>query len=60
MMAQEIQISQTMIGQAAEGLRDRELDETVDACVEQTTTQIKWLRTRMKQAAPQTLLVASS
>ena len=34
--------------------------ETVDALEGQTSTQIKWLKTRMKQAAPQTLLVAPS
>jgi hypothetical protein len=33
--------------------------ETVNACERQTATQIKWLKTRMKQAAPQALLVAS-
>lgn len=58
MMAQEVQISQSMIGQAAEGLRDLEMDSAIDDCAERTSTQIKWLRTRMKQAAPQTLLVA--
>jgi hypothetical protein len=52
-------ISWTMIGQAAQGVRDRELLETVNACEGQTATQIKWLKTRMKQAAPQALLVAS-
>jgi hypothetical protein len=33
--------------------------ETVNACERQTAIQIKWLKTRMKQAAPQALLAAS-
>lgn len=59
LMASTCDISGTMIGQAAQGARDRELLEIVNACDGQTATQIKWLRTRMKQAAPQALLVAS-
>jgi len=59
-MANFCDITWTMIGQAAQGAHDRELLEVVNACEAQTATQIKWLKTRMKQAAPQTLLVASS
>ena len=59
LMAHACDISWTMIGQAAQGAGDQELLEVVDACEGQTATQIKWLRTRMKQAAPQALLVAS-
>ena len=59
LMAHACDISWTMVGQAAQGARDRELLETVNACEGQTATQIKWLKTRMKQAAPQALLVAS-
>ncbi len=59
LMANACDISWTMIGQAAQGARDRELLETANACENQTATQIKWLKTRMKQAAPQALLVAS-
>ncbi len=44
---------------AAQGARDMKFLEVVNACEGQTATQIKWLRTRMKQAAPQALLVAS-
>ena len=60
MMANFCDITWTMVGQAAQGVRDRELLETVDSLEGQTTTHIKWLKTKMKQAAPQTLLVASS
>ena len=57
-MASACDVSWTMIGQAAQGARDAELFETVNACEGQTATQLKWLRTRMKQAAPQALLVS--
>ena len=46
------------IGQAAQGLRDLDLLEVVSSCEEETATQMRWLRTRMKQAAPQALVVA--
>jgi hypothetical protein len=59
LMAHACDISWTMIGQAAQGAHDRELLEAVNACEGQTATQIKWLKTRMKQAAPQALLVVS-
>jgi hypothetical protein len=57
-MAHACDISWTMIGQAAQGAGDQELLKIVNSCEGQTATQIKWLRTRMKQAAPQALLVA--
>ena len=59
-MANFCDITWTMVGQAAQGAGDVELYETVNSLEGQTSTQIKWLKTRMKQAAPQTLLVASS
>ena len=59
LLASFVQITWTLIGQAAQGLRDRELLDIVTHCESQTVIQIKWLRTRMKQAAPQALLVAS-
>jgi hypothetical protein len=59
LMANACDISWTMVVQAAQGARDRELLETVNACERQTATPVKWLKTRMKQAAPQALLVAS-
>jgi hypothetical protein len=58
-MASACDIAWTMVGQAAQGARDMELLEVVNLCEAQTTIQLKWLRTRMKQAAPQALLVAS-
>lgn len=51
-------ITWTMVGQAAKGLRDADLIETIDTLERHTAAQIRWLETRMKQAAPQALIVA--
>lgn len=59
LMASACDISWAMIGQAAQGVRDRELLEVVNSCENETANQMKWIRTRMKVAAPQTLIVAS-
>lgn len=59
LMVSACDISWTMIGQAAQGLRDRELLEVVNSCETETYNQMKWLRTRMKVTAPQALIVAS-
>jgi hypothetical protein len=48
----------TLAGQAAQGARDRELLEVVQDSEGETEIQLKWLRTRLKQAAPQALVVA--
>ena len=56
-MAHECDIAWTLVGQAAQGLRDEELMEAVHACEGDTRRLIAWLRTRMKQAAPQALVV---
>jgi hypothetical protein len=58
LMAAQCDIAWTLVGQAARGLRDEELVALVSACEEETATQMRWLRTRMKQAAPQALVVA--
>jgi hypothetical protein len=58
LMATECDITWTMLGQAAQGARDTDLVEVVKACDGETATQLKWLKTRMKQAAPQALVVA--
>jgi hypothetical protein len=57
-MAAECDIAWTVVGQAARGLRDDELAALVSAAEQDTAIQLKWLRTRMKQAAPQALVVA--
>jgi hypothetical protein len=58
LMAAECDITWTMVGQAAQGLRDDDLLDVVKRCEQETAIQLKWLRTRMKAAAPQALLVA--
>ena len=57
LMAQECEIDWVLVGQGAKAARDRELLETVTECMEQTAVQVKWLKTRIKEAAPQTLTV---
>jgi hypothetical protein len=51
-------IAWTIVGQAALGARNEELLAVVTACESETATQLKWLKTRLKEAAPQTLVVA--
>jgi hypothetical protein len=58
LMTAECDICWTLVGQAARGLRDTELVATVEEGAAETTVQLAWLRTRMKQAAPQALVVA--
>ncbi len=58
LMAAECDITWTVVGQAAHGLRDVELLEVVERNEQETAVQLKWLRTRMKVAAPQALVVA--
>ena len=57
-LASYVDITWTLVGQAAQGARDAELIDVVTRCDDQTSTQVSWLRTRLKQAAPQALLVA--
>ncbi|WP_054821590.1 hypothetical protein [Arthrobacter sp. JCM 19049] len=58
LLASLVDITWAMVKQAGQGLRDEELLDVVRACEEETEKQLKWLSTRMKQAAPQALLVA--
>lgn len=58
LMAAECDISWTLVGQAARGARDTDLMEVVTGCEGETATQMAWLRTRMKHAAPQALVVS--
>jgi hypothetical protein len=39
-------------------VRDEALLDVVESCEQETATQMRWLRTRMKQAAPQALVVS--
>lgn len=57
-LATYVDITWTLVGQAAQGAREAHLIDVVARCDGETTTQVSWLRTRLKQAAPQALLVA--
>ena len=59
LMACECDMTWTIVGQAARGARDTELLELVESCEGETATMLKWLSTRMKQAAPQALVVSA-
>jgi hypothetical protein len=48
----------TLVKQAALALRDEELLSAISSCEGETGVQLDWLAMRMKQAAPQALLVA--
>lgn len=58
LMATESDLCWTLVAQAAQGLRDRELLDAVQACEGRTAAQLRWLSTRVKQAAPQALVVS--
>src|SRR3954453_3144937 len=58
LMACECDVTWTLVGQAAEGARDEDLLGVVQRSEGETSIQMKWLKTRMKQAAPQALVVA--
>jgi hypothetical protein len=57
-LASLVDVTWMMVKQAALGLRDDELIGVVEQCEAQVKVQLAWLSTRMKQAAPQALIVA--
>jgi hypothetical protein len=59
LIACECDITWTLVGQAAQGARDSDLLAVVQSCEGETATTLKWLTTRMKQAAPQALVVSA-
>ncbi|WP_255950638.1 hypothetical protein [Streptomyces odontomachi] len=54
-----VDITWTLIRQAASAVRDRDLIDLTHQCGQETTAQLDWTRMRMKVAAPQTLIVAT-
>jgi hypothetical protein len=58
LMASECDLAWTVVGQAARGARDPDLLAAVRACETETAAQLKWARSRIKEAAPQALVVA--
>jgi hypothetical protein len=57
-LASFVDITWTVVGQAGQGLRGPELLDVVAACEGETGRQLLWLKTRIKQAAPQALIAA--
>lgn len=55
LLAQATEIAWTILQQAALAVRDGELLDVISTCHEQTETCAKWLRTRIKETAPQAL-----
>ena len=58
LLASFVDVTWTMVKQAGSALRDKELLAVVEKCDAETATQLRWLQTRMKQAAPQALVAA--
>ncbi|MCP2253167.1 hypothetical protein LY13_001915 [Prauserella aidingensis] len=58
MLGSFVDMTWTVVGQAAQGLRDRELLRIVQTHEQDTSRQLQWLQTRIKQAAPQALIAA--
>jgi hypothetical protein len=58
LLTQEVQLCWGVIRQAALALRDEELKACYEFCNARTKRQTEWLLGRIKQAAPQILLVA--
>ncbi|MGE5660422.1 MAG: molybdopterin oxidoreductase [Actinomycetota bacterium] len=59
LLANEVSLCWTVLLQASQALRDRELQAACQELSEQTKRQLDWLWHRIKQAAPQILVVAA-
>jgi hypothetical protein len=59
LLATHAELGWTAILQAAQAARDGELRDLAQRCQSQLASQLKWLRTRVKEAAPQALVVAA-
>jgi hypothetical protein len=58
LMTAECDLAWSVVGQAAQGARDGDLLQVVETCEAETAMQMKWARSRIKEAAPQALVVA--
>jgi hypothetical protein len=58
LLATMVDVTWSLTGQVARGLRDEQLLAIVVDCEKETAVQLDWLTTRMSQAAPQALIVA--
>ncbi|WP_141514662.1 hypothetical protein [Streptomyces zhaozhouensis] len=55
--AQAVHVQWLLLGQLARAVRDTALLDVVEPARRETSTQVKWLTTRLKNAAPQALAV---
>jgi len=60
LQAQEVSFHWTVAGQLAQAARDPELLAAVDELHRETLTQIKWLKSQVKEASPQVYAPGSS
>jgi hypothetical protein len=58
LLANYLDMAWTLVGQAGKAVRDEEVMAVVTQCEGQVKTQLAWLTTRLKEAAPQALVVA--
>lgn len=58
LIATEVQACCTILKQASDALRDKNLTSACEEIEKQNKRQLNWLMTRMKADAPQTLIVA--
>lgn len=58
LMSNEVQLCWIVLEQAAQALRDDQLEHVCQVCSRDTRRQTAFLLTRIKQAAPQALVVA--
>ena len=59
LLANEVQLCLGVLDQAAKALHDLELEAFCQRFTAQTKRQIAWLHSRIQQAAPQSLIVAT-
>ncbi|MCU1569917.1 MAG: hypothetical protein JWR33_658 [Naasia sp.] len=59
LLASLVDVTWVTVRQAALALRDEDLLTLIEDCEAETGVQLAWILTRMKQSAPQALLVAS-
>jgi hypothetical protein len=58
LLASLTDVTWTVVKQCAQALVDEHLLEIVEGCQKETSVQLRWLITRMKQAAPQALIAS--
>ncbi len=59
LLAALVQTTWTVVQQAAQGVRDRELITAAETATADTSRQLAWLIMRIKAAAPQALLIST-